>query len=99
MQAGRAMFLNDELQRLFSDAPGFSGRFRRHIETAFAIVFMQTADGAWLAAYRTGFLFCRFHFIGQQLLCFLSCRTREETLKNYQSCLIPVVTFESPGAC
>jgi len=45
MQAGRAMFLNDELKCFLSRAPRLSGGFRRHIEAAFAIVFVQTTHG------------------------------------------------------
>src|ERR1041384_6457194 len=63
MQGGRAMFLNDELKRFFSRARAFSGGFRRHIEAAFAIVFIETADGARISAFRTGSFFCWFHFL------------------------------------
>jgi len=45
MQAGRAMFLNDELKCFLSRAPRLSGGFRRYIEAAFAIVFVQTTHG------------------------------------------------------
>jgi len=61
MQAGSAMFLNHELKCLFSCAPRLAGGFRRHIEAPFAIVFVQTADGARITGRRTGWFFGCFH--------------------------------------